>query len=55
MPGPAHLLRLGHAFVDREVGRALGERRPDPQARSLPFGVVDQLGALAAQIAAHRP
>ena len=24
-PGPAHLLRLGHAPVDQEIGRALGQ------------------------------
>src|SRR4051812_37437309 len=24
-PGPAHLLRLGHAPVDKEIGRALGQ------------------------------
>jgi len=39
-PGPAHLLRLGHAPVDQEVGRALGQRRPNPQAGPVPVGVV---------------
>src|SRR5215218_11161498 len=53
-PGPAHLLRLGHAPVDQEVGSALGERRPDPQAGTPSYGIVDQIGALAAQVAVHR-
>ena len=53
-PGPAHLLRLGHAPVDQEVGRALGERRPNPQAGRVPGGVVDQPGALASQVAVDR-
>src|SRR3982751_6921896 len=30
-PRPAHLLRLGHPAVHQEVGRALGQRRADPQ------------------------
>src|SRR5689334_17803212 len=47
-PGPAHLLRLGHAAVHQEVGRALGQRRADPQPGPVPFGVVDQMGALGA-------
>ena len=54
MPGPAHLLRLGPAPVDQEVGCAFSKRRADPQARSMPFGVVDQPGALAAEVAIHR-
>src|SRR5215217_8636375 len=52
--GPAHLLRLGHAPVDQEVGRAFRDRRADPQAGPVPFGVVDQPGALAAEVAVHR-
>ena len=44
-PGPAHLLRLGHAAVDQEVGRALGQRRADPLPGPVPFGVIDQMGA----------
>src|SRR3954470_12379673 len=47
-PGPAHLLRLGHAAVHQEVGRALGQRRADPQPGPVPFGVIDQMGALGA-------
>src|SRR4051794_25591525 len=39
-PGPAHLLRLGHAAVDQEVGRALGQRRADPLPGPVPFGVI---------------
>src|SRR3954470_22910592 len=30
-PGPAHLLRFVHPAVHQEVGRALGQRRADPQ------------------------
>src|SRR4051794_25865902 len=44
--GPAHLLRLGHAAVHQEVGRALGQRRADPLPGPVPFGVIDQMGAL---------
>src|SRR4051794_36967572 len=47
-PGPAHLLRLGHAAVHQEVGGALGQRRADPQPGPVPFGVIDQMGALGA-------
>src|SRR3954451_18254060 len=47
-PGPAHLLRLSHAAVHQEVGRALGQRRADPQPGPVPFGVIDQMGALGA-------
>ena len=36
-PGPAHLLRLGHAPVGQEVGRVLGQRRPNPQAGPVPL------------------
>ena len=45
-PRPAHLLRLVHPAVHQEVGRALGDRGADPQARAVPLGVVDQPGAL---------
>src|SRR4051812_28534622 len=47
-PGPAHLLRLGHAAVHQKVGRALGQRRADPLPGPVPFGVIDQMGALGA-------
>src|SRR3954454_13415513 len=47
-PGPAHLLRLGHAAVHQEVGLALGQRRADPLPGPVPFGVIDQMGALGA-------
>lgn len=53
-PGPSHLLRLRHAPFDQEVGCALRQRGPDPQAGPVPLGVVDQMGALAAQVAIHR-
>jgi hypothetical protein len=45
---------LLNAPVDQEVGRAFRDRRADPQAGPMPFGVVDQPGALAAQVAVHR-
>ena len=41
-PRPAHLLRLVHPAVYQEVGRALGQRRPDPQPGPVPLAVVDQ-------------
>src|SRR3954451_4227076 len=47
-PGPAYLLRLSHAAVHQEVGRALGQRRADPLPGPVPFGVIDQMGALGA-------
>src|SRR3954468_4080703 len=53
-PGPAPLLRLGHAAVHQEVGRALGQRRADPLPGPVPFDVIDQMGALGAQVAVHR-
>src|SRR3954470_24614449 len=53
-PGPAHLLRLGHAAVDQEVGCALGQRRADPLPGPVPLGVVDQMSALAGQVAVQR-
>src|SRR3954453_5183657 len=53
-PGPAHLLRLGPAAVPQEVGRPFGQRRPDPRPGPVPFGVIDQRGALGASIAVHR-
>src|SRR5205085_9995433 len=53
-PGPAHLLRLGHAAVHQEVGRALGQRRADPLPGPVPFGVIDQMSALAGQAAVQR-
>src|SRR3954467_7283539 len=54
-PGPAHLLRLGHAPVDQEVGRALGQRRADPQPGPVPLAVVDQPVALPDEVAVQRP
>src|SRR4051795_8038120 len=47
MPWPAHLLRLVHPAVHQEVGRALGQRRADPQPGRVPLAVVDQPVALA--------
>ena len=45
-PGPAHLLRFGHPAVHQKVGRALGQRRADPQPSPVPLAVVDQPVAL---------
>src|SRR3954452_9510110 len=53
-PGPAHLLRLDHATVHQEVGRALGQRRADPLPGPVPFDVIDQMGARGAPITVHR-
>src|SRR4051794_1201931 len=54
-PGPAHLLRFGHPAVHQEVGRALGQRRADPQPGPVPLAVVDQPVALADEVAVQRP
>src|SRR3954454_15693602 len=54
-PGPAHLLRLGHPAVHQEVGRALGQRRADPQPGPVPLAVVDQPIALADEVIVERP
>jgi hypothetical protein len=45
------LLGFVHAAVDQEVGGAFGERGTDPQTGAMAFGIVDQPGALAGQIA----
>src|SRR5215212_3234012 len=50
-PRPAHLLRFVHATIDEEVGRALGQRRANPQPGPVPFAVVDQLIALPDEVA----
>ena len=49
--GPAHLLRFVHAAVGQEAGRTFSERCADPQTGTMAFGIVDQPGALAGQIA----
>ena len=49
--GPSHLLGFVHAAVDQEVGRTFGDRSADPQTGTMAFGIVDQPGALAGQIA----
>ena len=51
---PAHLLRFVHPAVHQEVGGAFGDRGADPQAGSVPFGIVDQPLALAGKIAIQR-
>src|SRR5277367_3476742 len=47
---PPHLLGLVHAPVDQEVRRALGDRSPDAQTGTVPFGIVDQPRGLATEI-----
>src|SRR3954469_13549600 len=54
-PRPAHLLRFVHATIDEEVGRALGQRRANPQPGPVPFAVVDQPLALPDEVAVPRP
>src|SRR3954471_559874 len=49
--GPPHLLRFVHAAIDQEVGGAFGDRRADPQAGTMAFGIVDQPGTLTGEIA----
>src|SRR3954469_21784897 len=53
-PRPAHLLRFVHATIDEEVGRALGQRRANPQPSPVPFAVVDQPLALPDEVAVQR-
>jgi hypothetical protein len=47
---PAHLLGFIHSAVHQEVGRPVGERSADAQARAMAFGVIHEPGALAGQI-----
>src|ERR671932_827816 len=54
-PRPAHLLRLVHAAIDEEVGRALGQRGADPQPGAVPLAVVDQPITLPGEIVVQRP
>jgi hypothetical protein len=49
--GPSHLLGFVHAAVDKEIGRAFGERCANPQTGAMAFGIVDQPGTLANGIA----
>jgi hypothetical protein len=49
--GPPHLLGFVHTAIDQEVGGSFGERRADPQTSTMAFGIVDQPGALAGQLA----
>src|SRR5438270_12459695 len=53
-PRPAHLLRFVHPTIDEKVGRALGQRRANPQPGPVPFAVVDQPIALPAEVAVQR-
>src|SRR6185295_17402274 len=54
-PRPAHLLRFVHATIDQKIGRALGQRRANPQPGPVPFAVVDQPLALPDEVAVQRP
>src|ERR1700733_2146367 len=47
---PPHLLGFVHAPVDQEVRCTFGDRRPDTQTGTVPFGVVDQPRGLASEI-----
>ena len=47
---PSHLLRFVHPPIDQEVRRAFGNRCSDTQAGTISFGVIDEPGALAAEI-----
>jgi hypothetical protein len=49
--GPSHLLGFVHAAVDQEVCGAFRDRRADLQTGAMAFGIVDQLGILADEIA----
>jgi len=49
--GPSHLLGFVHAAVAQEVGGPFCYRSADPQTGTMAFGIVDQPGALAGQIA----
>ena len=49
-PRPAHLLRLVHPAIDQEIRRAFRHCSPDTHAGAVSSGVVDQPGALAAEI-----
>jgi hypothetical protein len=51
---PTHLLGFVHPAVHQEVGRAFGDRGPDPQSGTVPLGIIDQLVALAAEITIQR-
>src|SRR5918997_3951636 len=53
-PRPAHLLRLVHPAVPQEVGRALAQRRADPQPGPVLLAVVDQPIALPDEVAVQR-
>src|SRR6185436_13505714 len=49
------LLRFVHATIDQKIGRALGQRRANPQPGPVPFAVVDQPLALPNEVAVQRP
>src|SRR6185312_10317101 len=42
-PRPAHLLRFVHATIDQKIGRALGQRRANPQPGPVPFALPDEV------------
>jgi hypothetical protein len=51
---PSHLLGLIHPPVHQEIGGPFGDRGADPQASTVPLGVIDQPVALPDQIAVQR-
>src|SRR3954469_7730582 len=50
-PRPAHVLRFVHPPIDQEIGRPLRDRGTNPQAGTVPLGVIDHPVALAGEIA----
>src|SRR4051795_7602761 len=53
-PRPAHVLRFVHPPIDQEIGRPLRDRGTNPQAGTVPLGVIDHPVALAGEIAIQR-
>jgi hypothetical protein len=48
--GPPHLLGLGHAAIDQEVGRCFGQRGTDPPGLSLVVWMRYVLGAVDGEL-----
>jgi hypothetical protein len=48
--GPAHLPRLVHASIDKEIGGAFGDRTPHSLTGTIPPGVIDEPVTLAAEV-----
>src|SRR3954463_2620356 len=53
-PRPAHGLRFVHPPIAQEIGRHLRDRGTNPQAGTVPLGVIDHPVALAGEIAIQR-